>query len=251
VKFEQGTGAVRPFDRNFWIYHLVLPLVAAILVLASLERTGVDLWLADRWYAFEGYHWALRNHWLVNQVIHRDGKELLAGLGLALAITLAASYRLPRLQNWRRPIAYLLTCMVVLPALIAGFKHFSSAPCPWDLVRYGGGLPYHHSLSYFFGAAGTGHCFPAGHASGGFALLALYFATYFYARYPAIYLLPGLLIGFTFAFGQEARGAHFISHDLWTLSLCWFGALGLFILFKPGGWKQPAVSKNQGVDSVR
>ncbi len=148
-------------------------------------------------------------------------------------------------------MAYLLTCMVVLPALIAGFKHLSSAPCPWDLARYGGGLPYHHSLSYFFETSGAGYCFPAGHASGGFALLALYFAAYSFVRYPAVYLLPGLLVGFTFAFGQEARGAHFISHDLWTLSLCWFGALGLFILFKPGGWMQPAVSKNQGVDSVR
>ena len=138
MKFEQGVGAVRPFDRNFWIYHLALPLVAATLVLASLERTGVDLWLADRWYAFEGYHWALRNHWLVNQVIHRDGKELLAGLGLALAITLAASYRLPRLQNWRRPIAYLLTCMVVLPALIAWSALF--LPDPWRLASLAAGF---------------------------------------------------------------------------------------------------------------
>ncbi len=76
MKFEQGAGAVRPFDRNFWTIHLLLPLAVAILVLSSLERTGVDLWLADRWYAFEGYRWALRNHWLVSQVIHRDGKGI-------------------------------------------------------------------------------------------------------------------------------------------------------------------------------
>jgi len=251
VDFEQGDGAVRPFDRNFWMIHLVLPLAVAVLVLLSLERNGVDLWLADRWFAFEGYHWALRNNWLVSQVIHHDGRELLAGLGLVMAILLALSYRLPRLRYWQRPMAYLLTCVVVLPALIAGFKRLSSAPCPWDLVRYGGGLPYHHNLSYFFGSTGAGHCFPAGHASGGFALLALYFAAYSHVRYPAIYLLPGLLVGFTFAFGQEARGAHFISHDLWTLSLCWFGALALYLLFKPGGWKQTAVTKIHGGDSAR
>ncbi|HET6591419.1 MAG TPA: hypothetical protein VFG48_00750, partial [Xanthomonadales bacterium] len=38
------------------------------------------------------------------------------------------------------------------------------------------------------------------------------------------------------ALGQQARGAHFLSHDLWTLSWCWFGALGLFLLFRPGRW---------------
>jgi membrane-associated PAP2 superfamily phosphatase len=250
VKFEQGAGAASPFDRNFWIVHLVLPLAVAILVLSSLERSGADLWLADRWYAFEGYRWALRDHWLVSQVIHHDGREMLAGLGMVLAIVLVLSHRLPRMQNWRRPVAYLLTCMVVLPALIAGFKHFSSAPCPWDLLRYGGRLPYHPSLSYFFGSTGTGHCFPAGHASGGFALLALYFAAYLYTRYPAIYLLPGFLVGFTFAFGQEARGAHFISHDLWTLSLCWFGALGLFVLFQPDCWARTVSSKSNDGDPV-
>jgi membrane-associated PAP2 superfamily phosphatase len=248
--FAQRVELASPFGRSFWIIHLVLPLAVSVLVLFSLERTGADLWLADRWYAFEGYHWALRNHWLVNQVIHHDGRELIAGLGLVLAILLVVSYRLPRLRDWRRPIAYLLTCMVVLPALIACFKHFSSAPCPWDLLRYEGKLPYHHSLSYFFGTTGTGHCFPAGHASGGFALLALYFAAFLHARYPVIYLLPGLLVGFTFAFGQEARGAHFISHDLWTLSLCWFGALGLYILFQPNCWARTASSKNHDSDPV-
>jgi len=238
------------FGRSFWINHLVLPLLVSALVLFSLERTGADLWLADKWYAFEGYHWALRNNWLVSHVIHHEGREFLAGLGFVLAILLAMSYRLPRLRNWRRTVAYLLTCMVVLPTLIAGFKHLSSAPCPWDLLRYGGKLPYHHNLSYFFGASGTGHCFPAGHASGGFALLALYFAALLHARRPVFYLLPGFLVGFTFAFGQEARGAHFISHDLWTLSLCWFGALGLFILFRPNCWAQTLTSQKSDVDPV-
>ena len=54
-----------------------------------------------------------------------------------------------------------------------------------------------------------------------------------------LFLLPGMVIGFTFALGQQARGAHFISHDLWTLSLCWFGALGLFLLFQPHRWWHP------------
>jgi len=247
---SQGAELARTFGRSFWTIHLVLPLAVSALVLISLERTAADLWLADRWYAFEGYHWALRDHWLVKQVIHQDGREMLAGLGLVLAGLLTLSYRLPRLRNWRRPLAYLLTCMAVLPALIALLKHFSPAPCPWDVVRYGGGLPYHHSLSYFFAGTGAGHCFPAGHASGGFALLALYFAAYLYARSPAVYLLPGFVVGFTFAFGQEARGAHFISHDLWALSLCWFGALGLFFLFRPSRWAHTVSRDDHRGDSV-
>jgi membrane-associated PAP2 superfamily phosphatase len=126
--------------------------------------------------------------------------------------------------------------MVLLPTLIAFSKRFSSVPCPWDLARYGGDAVYRHNLSYPVGPAEIGHCFPAGHASGGFALLALYFAAYASARFPAVYLLPGILVGVVFALAQQARGAHFISHDLWTLSICWFGALGLYVLFRPQTW---------------
>lgn len=236
MKFERGADAAGLFDQKFWIFHLALPLVAAIAVLFCLERTGIDLWLADHWYAFEGYHWALRDHWLTYGVIHHNGKQLLIGLGIVLALLLAASFRVHRLRHWREPVGYLLTCMALLPALVAYSKHFSQVPCPWDLARYGGEAVYHHNLSYAFSTAGTGHCFPAGHASGGFALLALYFAAYRYARRPLIFLLPGILVGFVFALGQEARGAHFISHDLWTMSFCWFGALGLFVLFRPASW---------------
>jgi membrane-associated PAP2 superfamily phosphatase len=236
VKFAPGDDVAGHLDKNFWMNHLVLPLVAATALLFCLENTGLDLWVADHWYAFEGYQWSLRDNWLTYRIIHQDGKEALLGVGLVLAALLVAGYRWPGLRAWRKPLGYLLTSMALLPGLVAYSKHFSQAPCPWDMARYGGEALYRHNLSYGFSAAGAGHCFPAGHASGGFALLALYFAAYLYARRPVWFLLPGILVGFTFAFGQEARGAHFLSHDLWTMSLCWFGALGLFLLFRPGTW---------------
>jgi membrane-associated PAP2 superfamily phosphatase len=239
VKVEPRAKATGLFDQKFWIAHLALPVVAAFAILASLEHTGLDLWVADHWYAFEGYRWALRDHWLTYEVIHHDGKEVLVGFGLMLTVLLVMSHHWPRMQRWRRPLGYLLTCMVVLPGLVAWSKHFSQAPCPWDMVRYGGNILYRHNLDYGFGASGPGHCFPAGHASGGFALLALYFASYLYARRPAWFLLPGIAVGFIFALGQEARGAHFLSHDLWTLTVCWFGALGLYLLFRPATWERP------------
>jgi membrane-associated PAP2 superfamily phosphatase len=74
---------------------------------------------------------------------------------------------------------------------------------------------------------------------------------YFYARKPALYLFPGLFVGFVFAFGQQARGAHFLSHDLWSISLCWFGALGLFLLFRPGTWPRPEPVSPDGGGPVR
>jgi membrane-associated PAP2 superfamily phosphatase len=226
---------------QFWLTHLVLPLAAAAMLLTMLEHTSVDLWLADQWFALEGGVWAWRDHWLTYDVIHHHGKQMLIVFGLVLLSFILLSFRWSRLGKWRLPMIYLLTSMALLPALIAGSKRFSPVPCPWDLLSYGGDAVYRHNFEYAFGAAQSGHCFPAGHAAGGFALLAVYFAAYPYTRRPALFLLPGLIVGTIFAFGQEARGAHFLSHDLWTLSLCWFGALGLFLLFRPNRWPAHAV----------
>lgn len=225
-------------DGSFWLFHLALPLLVATGVLYLLENSALDLWLADRWFAAEGFRWALQDHWLTNDVIHHHGKQLIIALWLTALAAWGASFRRPRLERWRRPLGYLLVSMALLPALIAHFKHYSPVPCPWDLLRYGGDVSYQHSLDYNFGPTDQGHCFPAGHASGGFALLSLYFAACPYARRPWLFLIPGLVVGLTFGLGQQARGAHFISHDVWTLSLCWFGALALFLLFRPHEWRQ-------------
>jgi membrane-associated PAP2 superfamily phosphatase len=208
----------------------------AVVALAAVERTPVDLWLADRWFALEGQRWAWRDHWLAYDVIHHYGKQMLIAVGLLLLALIVFGYRSARLGKWRLPLSYLLASMALLPAVIAWSKRLSPVPCPWDLGRYGGGVAYRPTFDYSFGPTTVGHCFPAGHASGGFALLALYFAAFLYVRRPALLLLPGLLVGWVFALGQQARGAHFLSHDLWSLTWCWFGALGLFLLFRPHRW---------------
>ena len=64
-------------------------------------------------------------------------------------------------------------------------------------------------------------CFPAAHASVGFTLISIYFYCRFHCpkyKYPAFIL--ALTIGFIFGFAQQVRGAHFISHTLWSLIIC-------------------------------
>jgi membrane-associated PAP2 superfamily phosphatase len=60
------------------------------------------------------------------------------------------------------------------------------------------------------------------------SLLGLYFvARARRVRRPVVWLLPGLVLGGLYALGQHARGAHFLSHDLWAAAVCWIVALGL------------------------
>ena len=226
-------------DRAFWVSHALAPGLAAIALLFAVEHSGLDLWLASHWYAIEGGGWNWRDHWLAQGIIHHRGRQLVLTVGLAVLALWLASLRVPALRAWRRPLAYLFVSLVVLPSIVALTKRASPVPCPWDLAPFGGELPYRHNFAYAWPAlADGGHCFPAGHASGGFALVSLYFAAHAGGWRRAWLLLPGLAVGIAFALGQQARGAHFLSHDLWSLSVCWFGALALFALMRP--WKASA-----------
>jgi len=98
--------------------------------------------------------------------------------------------------------------------------------CPWDIARYGGQHPYLSLFEYHSEIGRYGKCFPAGHASGGYAFLSLYF--FFWVVRPEwkkVGLWVGIITGLTFGIVQQVRGAHFISHDLWTIAVCWLSSL--------------------------
>jgi len=231
-------------DKKFWVLHFWLPLLLAAVSLYVMQHSNLDLWLADKWFALQGHQWAWKHAWVSYDLIHHHGKQAVISFGLLLLILIISSGFQKGLRLWRIPMTYLLAAMVLMPGVIAVLKKLNSAACPWNLSRYGGDLPYLHTLDYQFGLTlEAGHCFPAGHASGGFALLAIYFAGLMYVKRPAWLLLPGFLVGAVFALGQQSRGAHFLSHDIWTLSICWFGSLGLFLLFQPKLWPRESRSR--------
>lgn len=220
-------------DRRFVITHVLLPGIVLILLAFIAENTRLDLAVANFWYQLEGGQWAWRDNWYAYDLIHHYGKQFVIALGLSLATLFALSFKVPRIRPWRRTLAYVLLCMALLPATIAEMKGMNPVPCPWDVVPFGGVVPYRHTIGFLFSSGEIGHCFPSGHASGGFALLSIYFAAVGRTSQRAWWLLPGLLVGWIFALGQQSRGAHFLSHDLLTMAFCWFGALLLFLLIRP------------------
>jgi membrane-associated PAP2 superfamily phosphatase len=229
--------------RRFVLAYAIWPALVAAISLVLAENSRLDLLVADAWYRLEGGYWAWHDNWFANELIHSYGKQVLIDFGLAVAALLVLGFFVDRLRPWRRTLAYVLVCLAVLPAAVAVMKFISPVPCPWDLAQFGGDLAYQHTSSYTFGHAESGNCFPSGHASGGFALLSIYFASVGRTERPVRWLLPGLLTGWVFALGQQSRGAHFLSHDLWTMAFCWFGPLLLFLMIRPD---RPAVTPAPG-----
>ena len=92
-----------------------------------------------------------------------------------------------------------------------------------------GGMPHWFMLTQSDG--GSGRCFPAGHASAGFAFVSGYFAfrdtrASLARGWLAASFAAGLLLGLA----QQARGAHFMSHTLWSAWVCWCTAWSVDLL---------------------
>lgn len=205
---------------------LLQPLAIALLVQAMISVEQVDLLWSSWLYAQEGHQWALKDSWLFSDIIHVGGRRLSIGLLVVMIALLALSWRSAVLKPWRRVLAYLVVAPAMASLLVAVGKQLTGVECPWSLLPFGGTQPYVPLLEHFLQGGGEGACFPAGHASAGYAWFALYFAARAaLPRWRYVALAIGLGSGILFGLSQQLRGAHFLSHDLWSLVLCWYTAM--------------------------
>jgi membrane-associated PAP2 superfamily phosphatase len=201
------------------------PLCAAAAAIALLQGAGGDLWLADHLYAAEGGRWALEHHWLTETVVHQWGKRLDIVAWVAMAIARIVLARHPGTRAWWKPLNYLLIASVAGPLLVSWMKSWTDVDCPWDLARYGGLHPYVELFQPRPAGYGPGQCFPAGHSSAGYGWVALFFGLgALQPRWGWIGLGVGLSVGLAFGISQQLRGAHFLSHDVASVAVCWCAA---------------------------
>lgn len=203
-------------------YRLYLFILGYIICLLILDLCGLDLWFASKLYQLQGNQWALQQHWLTEQWLHRGIRKLNYALLLTTFLT-TLFYLFVNKSDKVRSQAYLALSLSLVSALVlvAYFKMITNVACPWDLQLFGGKEPYFSILSARPDYLPYHKCFPAGHASIGFAWVALYY--FFKITRPhwrwlglAASLTAGIILGLT----QQIRGAHFMSHDLTTLVLC-------------------------------
>lgn len=216
---------------KFLIAHFLTPMVALIVASSAITAADFDRTLADYFYLLEGHSWAWKDTWITEVFFHKGARALsliLALTVLTVAITACFSRRL---AVHKKPFFYLFFAVSGGSFLISFFKSSLAVSCPWEFERYGGNLIYSNVVEQLFLHNGSG-CFPAGHASAGYAWVSCYFfGLYYQSKWHRWGLTIPLLVGLVLGLVQQIRGAHFISHDVWSLALCWFYSLALFLAF--------------------
>jgi membrane-associated PAP2 superfamily phosphatase len=213
----------------------VVFLLVGLLALIAWDVVGLDLPISRLFGNAAGF--ALRDHWLTEGVLHNGARWLAWGVAIVLVIGIWRPLPIARRLSRRERVAWVVTtlaCVILIPLL----KQVSLTSCPWSLAEFGGTA--RHVSHWLVGQTdgGPGRCFPAGHATAAFCFLPGYFVLRRAAPAAArAWLLATLVAGAVLSGVQVVRGAHYLSHSLWTAWWCW--ALTLAMLQAMGTRKTP------------
>ncbi len=204
------------------------------------EYSGLDIWLVNIYYdtataTFPWRHVAWFSAWF------HDG---LRSALLIVPISLLTLWIMTRIspstldnvvpKRWQQPklLAYLFWATLIGPMIVGLLKAYTTRHCPWSLAMYGGLEPYYDLWSApLFTLTEAGKCFPGGHASGGYGLLAFVPLMSGVNRWRMLAL--ALFVGSFMGWVRMMQGAHFLSHNLWTAWLCWAGIITCYGIFRP------------------
>lgn len=226
-------------ERPGWIPPLVL-LTVTLVLFAFRPLGGEALDLAFQGLFWDGASWALpREHPVLHPLLYDGPKALLILLALGLIAAVAAPSRFPSWLGRRRAL-YLLACLALVPIACTQIRAVTRMATPSATETFGG--PWPHRLLLEEKPSGyPSNAFPAGHASGGFALLALAFA-WESARARRAGILVGTAAGSAMGLYQVARGEHFLSHTLATALLAWLLCALLARMMRPSALSDPTSS---------
>ncbi len=219
-----------------------VPLAVLCLLFFLCYELKADFMLASFWYQLQCNSWALQHFWLTEELLHRGVRAcnqwVIALLLLHFTLQgIRRKYRerkkllqpqalLQATSSWtvarQTAHAQLLVSLILSLAGIALLKKLIPMDCPWDLQQFGGSQTFTGLFSSWPANRAPNACFPAGHASIGYAWLGLYFfCLQLYPTLARLALVCSITLGISLGLVQQLRGAHFMSHDIATAAWCW------------------------------
>lgn len=202
-------------------YGLAASLLLLTAIIAGEYLTDWDLDLQYLFFDAPNHRWKIypELHKKLTIFFYAGIKNLIAATAVICLLRLLASLKYKNLQTANKPYWIMFLSIIFVPAIVAGAKYITNVYCPYQLNIYNGLYPFVRIIENYpadFIQPKPGRCFPAGHATAGFAFMALYYC--FAARWKRILgLTAGLALGWTAGIYQMLRGQHFLSHTLFSM----------------------------------
>lgn len=237
--------------RFYWL-NLGIPLACAALVFLAFDMTHIDIAFSNLFYDPSTRLFPLDQSVLFEKLTHKwpriipdwTGELAIVGALLSFLWPLLKADQRPRLvarlerlrvapvlrfaARHRRDFLFVVVAFALSTGVIHYLKGHTSVYCPVETTQYAGKIV--HSAWYenfqWLRTAGDGRCWPGGHASGGFTMLALYFVARRYRwRYAKALLHGSLLLGFIYGTTRVLQGWHYMSHTFWAGIFVWLTCL--------------------------
>lgn len=216
----------------FYVLQANLILLSGLFLICVYPHLRIDEWLISFFYDPNVHQFTLKRNWFLEVVMHEGLKYLMIMIAVTICCLWLLSFKSHPLERYRNALFMTFLGMIVTTTAVTVLKRFSVHACQWDLSIYGGDQPLLELFESLPMGVSFGHCFPGGHASGGFSLWAFYF--FFRDSNPKLAqcgLYAGAIFGFVMGWSQMMRGAHFMSHNLWSAWLVWTILLALHFIF--------------------
>lgn len=203
---------------------ILLSLISLFIALIWFELTPTDVWLQSFLYDSGRHEWLLNQPGDMAKFIFYDGIKILLVLVELILIVYLVFFRTVRIvYQYRHGLLVVILSLIIVPSVIGGIKATSNIACPKDITHFGGQIVYVKLFNHYSDEnlpATKQKCFPAGHASGGFALMSLYYL--FQApRNRRAALTVSLVLGWVMGSYKMIIGDHFFSHTFVTMLLSW------------------------------
>ena len=234
-----------PSRSRFYLFNLGLPMLLAMAVFLVFDLTELDRAISNLLVDPASGQFLMRQSRWFEIVTHKWPRVLPDWTGEWALIGSLLSFVWPRLASrrpsrflektriapllrfttrHRRDLLFVVVAFALCTLVIHYLKSHTSVYCPVETTLYGGTELRKEWFENFtwLDKAGAGRCWPGGHASSGFTLLALYFVALRHRWAHARKLLMAvLLLGFFCGTTRVLQGWHYMSHTFWAGIFVW------------------------------
>jgi len=199
--------------------NVVLHLALGLILIIFIQYSNFDVWVSNQFFNALSNQFILQKYSTLGNQLHDKSKIILIIIGLIFwLISLGHIIKNEWFinKNIIKKINFISAMSIIIPVIILIIRDNSLSHCPRDLIIFNGSYNYFKLLDIQSSGLAPGHCNPASHAASFVWLMSIPWAFLNGSSRVKAYFLT-ILFAILMSSVQIARGAHFLSHILWSV----------------------------------